>query len=792
MNHLSKVPTIFTVLGIVFLIVFASFTYDTHQDDITSTTKAILNTPLQTITLKGSRGKANTTRTLNIEFHEIYKKGLKYYLVGKVRGDEHSLVTLVLFRGQYAGKATTFHKDNASVKRYHFKHFDSFTKDHNQNRLSTLYNQLKNDNTLKIKGYQLSSEVLSQGNLPLVLERRLNLNGRADENVTREAKKIKFLANLPHDITLPTMVGEPYIDVLLLYNQSAIDATLRQSANDLRLEMEHAALETNAIYARSGVNQRINVVKMQKVEYPENGIYRIDLAKLSKKDNPLGRKAHELREKHGADLVSLWLGTNKADSRNDNRKEVGKANKLNLLSFKRQSAAFSIVKYQDGINKFTFPHELGHNMGLWHDSPQDTRNKPFIEGHGHNYASLSDKNRKWRTVMSYKCGSNCNRIPYFSNPNRKFAGMPLGTTPSTMNGGDKHPADNRTVLNRTARTIANYRGATPKLSAIVKGNIIYLTYRAQDGLLYINTVNTKFPNQTPRQWKRARVKGGITGTPTMTTLGEGVSVFVRGINGKIYGADLVGKNDTRGWRLSSNLLWNSSIAVTRFQNKNYVFAIDAVGSLYFKSANALNFGQNWTLIAKNQRLAAPQIFNDTKHMPMSMVNRDKNNIIVVRDFVNGTWKEQKLYGNSENIDPTIVIKPSDRSKHVFGGDGAVFYKVHKNGQWSPSGNKWTNIGGNNNGRIAAVRLLNRQIHLFSTTKNFRIQHKILDHNGQWKPSIRTWNTIVPDPITGSAPVAVTVNNEIFLFFVSDRGGVYLKKWKNGRWANKVTIGGAVD
>jgi hypothetical protein len=90
--------------------------------------------------------------------------------------------------------------------------------------------------------------------------------------------------------------------------------------------------------------------------------------------------------------------------------------------------SYCVVKRTCAVDNYSFPHELGHLYGARHDCYVDLNIIPYACGHG--YVNQADE---WRTVMAYnnQCeddGDDCERIPYFSNPDVDYLGDPTGTT----------------------------------------------------------------------------------------------------------------------------------------------------------------------------------------------------------------------------------------------------------------------------------------------------------------------------------------------------------------------------
>jgi hypothetical protein len=107
------------------------------------------------------------------------------------------------------------------------------------------------------------------------------------------------------------------------------------------------------------------------------------------------------------------------------------------------SSAFSYTARQCmGNTRYTFSHELGHNMGCNH-APVD----PVGTG-AYNFSfGYKDPDRRFRTVMAYSCDGGCPRVLRWSNPRQSIGSSPLGTTSQ----------DNSRSLNSIRVVVANFR-----------------------------------------------------------------------------------------------------------------------------------------------------------------------------------------------------------------------------------------------------------------------------------------------------------------------------------------------
>lgn len=241
---------------------------------------------------------------------------------------------------------------------------------------------------------------------------------------------------------------------------------------------------SNSAYAKSGVTQRIRLVHSALVPYAETATKNWGATHLNNLYLGAGSLAgvSALRDAYGADLVALIYG---------GASDVCGIAHLSTDGFKSDPTLGVSAIWAPCLPSTTFPHELGHNMGLLHDWYADggtagvaaTWPMPFARGH-------VDLANRWRTIMSYVdvCrgqGFDCPTINYFSNPDvehvplcedgsincelfkywffplqRGFVGVGAGA-PANCQTGVVPPApcqaDNRRALNQTARLVAAYR-----------------------------------------------------------------------------------------------------------------------------------------------------------------------------------------------------------------------------------------------------------------------------------------------------------------------------------------------
>lgn len=238
------------------------------------------------------------------------------------------------------------------------------------------------------------------------------------------------------------------IDVLVVYTPAAV--ALLGSEAAARLAIESAVALANVTYENSGVDFRLRLVHLARIDYAELGSAN-DLNRLRGTSDGYMDIVHQWRDQYAADLVALIPGTSAA-----NRSYCGIANLPAALP--SSASAFSITEALC-INDITFAHELGHNMGKAHDRANAAfAVHPYAFGYQDQSEGPGDYG-DWVTVMAYSNGGECPAsytpgecpaIAYWSDSGATYNGKILGRPGS--NG-----EDNQRSLNETASTIANYR-----------------------------------------------------------------------------------------------------------------------------------------------------------------------------------------------------------------------------------------------------------------------------------------------------------------------------------------------
>ena len=266
------------------------------------------------------------------------------------------------------------------------------------------------------------------------------------------------------------------IDVLVLYTDAA--AAQAGGAAAMRAEVERLFGETNTAFRNSGVPATV-AGWARPVSYTESLDLSTDLERLQGRSDGYLEAAHSLRAELGADLVHLIVAFTPVKD-TDGTFTCGLAYRS-----RRASSGFGVTLFYPGC-RYTFTHEVGHNLGLAHDrymqfgqGSSTAADLPYAYGYSNaeNFSPASG-GQCWSTVMAYY--KHCFDVPggrgfytkvlTFSTPYRRHSssGEPLGVLGDYETYRVDGPADAARALERTRATVAGYyRRPDPEPAASV-------------------------------------------------------------------------------------------------------------------------------------------------------------------------------------------------------------------------------------------------------------------------------------------------------------------------------------
>jgi predicted Zn-dependent protease len=288
-----------------------------------------------------------------------------------------------------------------------------------------------------------SYEPLGRAALPCI---RTSVNAATPQHcptpVAAALNGARLLSTIP-PAAPPTTNKLTGVDVMVEYTaESRVGAGGKESIESL---INLATAEANTVYQNSQADVRLRLVHLREIDYAEFPNNATNLNRLQSRSDSFLDEIHLIRQTNRADLVCLI--TEHSDPGTS-----GLAFTMGAPSFAFRDSAFSIVKRADLVGSFIFVHEISHNFGAQHDREHaldgEGKLKPgsYPFSFGYRFVLIDTV---YRDVMSYAPGE---PIPYLSNPDISFLGMPIGL-PGTTNG-----ANNALTANANALLVADFFG----------------------------------------------------------------------------------------------------------------------------------------------------------------------------------------------------------------------------------------------------------------------------------------------------------------------------------------------
>jgi peptidyl-Asp metalloendopeptidase len=202
----------------------------------------------------------------------------------------------------------------------------------------------------------------------------------------------------------------------------------RNASADIVGLINLAVAESNQGYANSGVEITLQLAGTSLVTYTESSNFSTNLTRYRTTNDGYMDSIHTQRNSLTADVAVLITNGTAACG-------IGYINS-------NAASAFTVVARSCATGYYSFAHEIGHNLGANHD-PANASGSPYAYGHGYQRPANG-----WRTIMAYDCTNGCTRINYWSNPNKTYNGVAMGTAAQS---------NNARVLNERKATMAGFR-----------------------------------------------------------------------------------------------------------------------------------------------------------------------------------------------------------------------------------------------------------------------------------------------------------------------------------------------
>src|ERR1019366_6063983 len=213
------------------------------------------------------------------------------------------------------------------------------------------------------------------------------------------------------------------VDLLVVYTPAARGGA--GSTQAIESQVRQGVVEANTVLQNSLVNARIRLVGWSEIAYQESGSVSTDLERLRAAHDGFMDEVHPLRDQLGADLVCLVT-------------ETGEDWWFYGLQGPSAANAFSVIRRPFLTGGYYLPVTLSFNFGCQLERPYADSVGAFPYAYGYSFW-VND------TLYSTVEGFSGQRIPFCSNPEILFQGVPLGVPAGLVNA-----ANNALVMNQTA------------------------------------------------------------------------------------------------------------------------------------------------------------------------------------------------------------------------------------------------------------------------------------------------------------------------------------------------------
>jgi hypothetical protein len=249
--------------------------------------------------------------------------------------------------------------------------------------------------------------------------------------------------------SLPSFAATTVVDVMVVYTKGVANLY----GGDPTTRINQIFQVSNQIYADSGVDLEIRLVKTMQVDYTDDNAAETALNNITFNQHAAFSGVAAARDQAKADMVVFYRPYMTSHG-SCGVAWIGGSGTNGVFNANQKPYMYAHVAI-NSCGDFVTAHELGHNMGLKHSRKQDGSGGTFHYALGYGVVN------SFATIMAYQTEFN---VDYWTGKVYKFSNPDLTSCKGQRCGVDRNNtttgADARYALNITAPQIANFYAGT--------------------------------------------------------------------------------------------------------------------------------------------------------------------------------------------------------------------------------------------------------------------------------------------------------------------------------------------